>query len=259
MGKRIFVSTYSTNAIEEIRKYNIGMELNDFCYSANLDEENLNATFDYIAKEIEESGASDIIIHGPFTEIIPASIDHRAVEFGMQRLQECYNAAEKLGVKRMVVHSGYMPLLYFKEWNHEKSIYFWRKFMEDKPEDFTIYIENVFEDEPLMMKAIVDELGDPRIKLCLDVGHANAVKLPEYPVVKWIEILGNRIGHFHVHNNDGNDDLHYALTLGEMDMDAVIEAIHKYCDEDVTLTIESRELADSVPWLINKINILETV
>lgn len=252
MGKKVFVATYSTDALSAIRKYNTGIELNDFCYSENLDADKIDKTFGYIEKELEQSGADDIIIHGPFTEIIPASIDHRAVEFGMNRLEECYSAARKLGVNRMVVHSGFMPLLYFKEWNHEKSVYFWRKFMSDKPENFTIYIENVFEDEPLMMKAIIEELNDPRIKICLDVGHANAVKLPEYPVVRWIEILGEHIGHFHLHNNDGEHDLHLALTQGDMDMDSVMDAIARYCDPQVTMTIESRVLGDSIPWLMEK-------
>lgn len=254
MKEKIFVASYSTNAIEEIRKYGTGIELNDFCYSENLDEDKVEAVLAYIEKELKDSQADEIIIHGPFTEIIPASIDHRVVELGMKRLEECYQAAKRLGVKRMVVHSGFVPLLYFKEWNHEKSVYFWREFMRDKPEDFTIYIENVFEDEPLMLKDIVEELDDSRIQICLDVGHANAVKLPEYPVTKWIEILGKHIGHFHLHNNDGANDLHLAVTEGDINMEAVVNAIKKYCRDDVTMTIESRELKDSIPWLTKKLN-----
>ena len=72
----------------------------------------------------------------------------------------------------MVVHTGYEPLMYFKEWHLQRSVEFWRTYMEDKG-DFQIYIENVFDDEPLMMKNLIDALDDPRIKVCMDVGHAN--------------------------------------------------------------------------------------
>ena len=149
----------------------------------------------------------------------------------------------------MAVHSGYMPLLYFKEWHHEKSVFFWKKFMEHKPADFHIYIENVFEDEPVMMKKLIEDIGHPQVHLCLDIGHANAVTSEAYTVYDWIEILGEHIGHFHLHNNNGREDLHGSLTEGTMDMEKVLDCIDRCCCEDVTLTIESRSCEDSAVWI----------
>lgn len=253
MKDRIYIATFSENSIEVIRRYGFNIEINDLCISENLDEGNIHKTLDLIRREISESCAGQTIIHGPFTEIIPASIDHRAVELGLTRLNEAYAAADSLGIRRMVVHSGYMPLLYFKEWHKQKSIDFWRRYMADKPKDFYIYIENVFEDEPLMMKELVEELNDPRIKICLDVGHANAVTGENYEILDWIRILGPLIGHFHLHNNDGEKDLHAPLETGAMDMAEVLRGIEDYCGSEVTLTIESRTCASSAEWLSDKI------
>lgn len=249
MKEQIYVATFSENAVDVIREYGFNIELNDLCISENLDPEKVRSTMAEMEREITESEAEKAIIHGPFTEIIPASIDHRAVELGLNRLNEAHAVAEKLGIRRMVVHSGHMPLLYFKEWHKEKSLYFWKEFMKDKPEDFIIYIENVFEDEPLMMKELVEELDDPRIQICLDVGHANAVTCEDYDIHDWVRILGPLIGHFHLHNNDGKDDLHGPLESGTMDMAKILTSIRNHCRPDVTMTIESRTCASGAEWI----------
>ena len=249
MKKRIHIATFSENAQNVIRRYGLNIELNDLCISESLDEENRPETIDRMREEIRASKAKSVIMHGPFTEIIPASIDHRAVELGLTRLEEAYEVCRDMGIHRMAVHSGYMPLLYFKEWHHEKSVFFWKKFMEHKPADFHIYIENVFEDEPVMMKKLIEDIGHPQVNLCLDIGHANAVTSEAYTVYDWIEILGEHIGHFHLHNNNGREDLHGSLTEGTMDMEKVLDCIDRCCCEDVTLTIESRSCEDSAVWI----------
>ncbi len=258
MGDRFYIATFSENAVSVARRYGFGIELNDFCISENLDQDKLTESLDRSRRQMTEAGinadepsetASRVILHGPFTEIIPASIDHRVVSLGKERLEEAYEAARILGVRRMVVHSGYVPLLYFKDWHHEKSLTFWRDYMAGKPADFQLYIENVFEEEPLMMRHLVEELDDSRIRLCLDIGHANAMTSQEYGIPDWVRILGPYIGHFHLHNNDGKSDQHGALDQGTMDMEQVFAAIETYCREDVTMTIESRTCESSAKWL----------
>lgn len=248
----IYIATFSDRAVEVARQYGVKLELNDVCISDSLDPEKREDLLANIRKELEECGSTDAILHGPFTEIIPSAIDHRAVDFGLSRLQEAYEVAEELGIKRMVVHTGYIPIMYYKNWHLEHSIAFWSRFMEDKPADFQLFIENVFDDEPLMIRDLIDGLNDPRIRTCLDVGHAHVVTLPEYTVYQWIEILGHRIGHFHVHNNDGTADVHGDFVNGTLDMHKVFDCIETYCTEDVTFTIESRQCEENVKWMLEK-------
>ena len=66
----------------------------------------------------------------------------------------------------------------------------------------------------------MEKVTDPRVRICLDVGHAHAMTLPEYKVLDWIRILGPYITHFHLHNNDGTGDQHRALGDGTLDMKA---------------------------------------
>ncbi|MGN1413398.1 MAG: sugar phosphate isomerase/epimerase family protein [Anaerovoracaceae bacterium] len=258
MEDRICIATFSENAVSVIRRHGVGIELNDLCISENLDPERLQTTMDAIREEIRRAGVKpqQIIAHGPFTEICPASIDHRAVELGRRRLDEAWSILQSLGICRMVVHTGYIPLIYYPQWQLEKSIVFWKDFLMEKPSDFRLYIENVFEDTPEQQLQLIRGLDDPRVSACLDVGHAHAVTRPEYPVCRWIEEMGSCIGHFHLHNNDGKKDLHNPLTEGTMDMEAVLRAIGTYCRPDVTMTIESRVCEGSVQWILQQDRLL---
>lgn len=197
-----------------------------------------------------KAGAGRIIVHGPFTEIYPAAIDYRALEFGRRRLEEAFQVCQSIGAEGMVVHSGYVPFIYFKEWQAEKSALFWQDFMADKPADFRIFVENVLEDEPYMIANMMKQISDPRIRLCLDVGHAAAAGKGMIPIEEWIQVLGPYLGHFHLHNNYGDRDSHSAFGDGTMDFHRIFSAIETCCGDDVTFTIESRDCTGSVRWLV---------
>ncbi len=109
MENILHIATYSENAIEVIRDNHLGIELNDLCISEMLDKDKVQNTVMMMRQEIKDSHAESILIHGPFTEILPASIDHRMCDLGLERLNEAYEVCELLGVKKMIVHSGYMP------------------------------------------------------------------------------------------------------------------------------------------------------
>ena len=100
-----------------------------------------------------------------------------------------------------------------------------------------------------MMLDMMKQIDNPAIKLCLDIGHANATTPPKLPVEKWIEVLGPHIGHFHLHNNDGTGDSHSAFDRGSMDMAHVLSTINEFCAPETTLTIEARDARACLEWL----------
>jgi sugar phosphate isomerase/epimerase len=103
-----------------------------------------------------------------------------------------------------------------------------------------------------MMKEMMEKVEDPRINICLDVGHGNAMTIKDVDIVEWLKVLGPYITHFHLHNNDGTGDSHSAFDEGTMDMKGVLLAIEDYCPEDVTYTIEARKAMDCLQWLEDK-------
>lgn len=243
--KRFYAATFGKDYDRIIKQYKVGMEIDNFCRSVMLDNG------DEIKKTRQIMSISERhILHGPFTEIYPAAIDPRARQLAMDRLNQAYGVCRQLGAGRMVVHSGYVPFVYFKEWHIERSTEFWQEFMRDKPENFNIYIENVLDDEPYMMHELIEAVADERIRLCIDTGHANAAGNTD--IKEWFEVLGRYTDHIHFHNNYGSRDEHNPPDKGSMDMDRVIEYIDRYCSSDTTITVEAYDLMASFEWLAER-------
>ena len=241
---KIYIATFSEGAKEAAERYGFGLELDHLCISENLNEENREK----ITEEMTKAAAGRrIIVHGPFTELIPCAIDERARELAMKRHMESVEICRELGVRKLILHSGWIPSMYFPSWQVEKSVEYWKELVVKAGKDFTICVENVFEAEPDTLIEIIDGAGDPRLKICLDVGHANAVKTTG-TVEEWIEKMGERIGHFHLHNNDGGSDSHGELTDGALDMERILRLAEKRCPY-ATYTIESRKCEKSAAWM----------
>lgn len=265
----IYIATFSGQAEEVAKKYGFGIELNDLCISSNLEPEKRTWVVDRMREELSGAGAMErkTIMHGPFTELTPAAIDSRAIDLMKSRYVSTIEICVEMGIKDLVLHDGYIPLIYQKPWHLKRSILFWKEFarnvlLGDKlsvPKDFRIYIENVFDDEPDLLLDIINTVNDDLAKefslkqgeekflICLDVGHANAVG--DAPVTDWIERMGRTIGHFHLHNNDGTGDNHDDIDCGTFDIDEVLSAISECCMPDVTMTIESRQAEPSAKYL----------
>jgi sugar phosphate isomerase/epimerase len=152
------------------------------------------------------------------------------------------------GIGKMVVHSGYMAQLYDVNWFSARSVDFWKEFLEDKPDDFALYLENVFEPNPDMLCEIVGAVGDERFKLCLDIGHS-ATSGAKTPMSEWIERFAPALGHVHLHNNYGDYDTHNALGLGGIDVASAIRGIAGTAP-GATFAIEASDGQSSVDWLV---------
>lgn len=252
MRNRLYIATFSDNAIENIRNYNLDIEYNHLCISENLNVENIENTIGEMKKDCNRCNGKKAIIHGPFTELSPDTIDPLIKELVYNRYEQTYDAAIKLGVNRVVLHSGYMPWIYQESWHLEKSVEFWKNFMKDKPDNFNIMIENVFEDNPYIMKKIVESINDPRVTICLDVGHANVFKNENCPLDLWIEELRPYITHMHIHNNYGEKDQHLKIQEGTIDMESILKQVEKSKYELPTYTIESMDSKSSIEWLGKK-------
>ena len=146
----------------------------------------------------------------------------------MLRFRQTVQAALALGIRRIVVHSGYIPLVYFPEWFIARSIEFWREFLRDAPDGLCLALENVMEPGPDMLVQIAAAVNDPRFGLCLDVGHANT-RVSETPPLDWIAPMAPWLRHVHLHNNDGDWDLHDALGQGMIPMPDILAALAEQC------------------------------
>ena len=139
-------------------------------------------------------------------------------------------------------------MIYYPVWYTEKSVLFWKEFLKEDP-GVEIVLENVLEEEPGMLLDIVKGVDDPRLRLCLDVGHVNAYS--KIPVMDWLEACAPYISHFHIHNNDGGWDTHCALHNGSIPMRELLSRVEMLCP-NATFTLELMEAETSVRWLLEE-------
>ena len=248
--EKLYLSTVDENAGDLSRKYGLGLELAEFCTAWNLDDE-FPQTDEKIRKESQ--GIDRFTIHGPYNELFPCAIDRRARALARDRFCQTLEIARHYGVHKVVFHAGFNPWLYYPIWFTEQSIVFFKDFVREIPEDITVCLENVLEDTPAMMTDIIRAVDSPRLRMCLDVGHANA-----YSKVKpetWITECRDVLDHFHIHNNDGTRDSHSALTEGTIPMADLLAQIECLCPR-ATLTLELPDGAASLDWM-SKNHLLE--
>lgn len=227
-------------------QYGLAMELAEFCISENLDE-HLEETDRIIREDLETAQA--VVLHGPYNELFPSAIDSKAVAFAKFRYEQALLQAQAYGIRKLVIHSGYVPLMYHESWFLERSVVFWKNFLAEHPGDYVICLENVMDEDPEVLCRLAGQVDDERFQLCLDVGHAHIVS--KVSVLEWVERFAPWLSHLHIHNNDGTLDTHNGLDDGEMDYLPILKRCEELCP-DATCTIESSGIERSVNWLIKE-------
>ena len=189
------------------------------------------------------------ILHAPFNELFPCAIDPKARELARSRYRQAVTMAREYGIDRIVIHGGYHPWIYYPVWYTEQSIPFWRDFLRELPMDMEILLENVLEEQPQMLLDIIRSVGDPRLRMCLDIGHANVYS--KVSAEEWLETCAPWIGHFHIHNNDGSWDTHSPLEQGTIPVQKLLARAEVLCP-DATYTLELMDSETSIRFLLEE-------
>ena len=240
--ENIYLSTTASDASEIARKYGLGIEIAEYCTAWNMDDE--FAAADAAVREKLES-IERRVLHAPFNELFPCAIDRKARALAADRYWQAIKLAKTYGAAKVVIHGGYNPWIYYPVWYVEQSTAFWKEFLKEDP-GVEIVLENVLETEPQWLPDIVKGVDDPRLRLCLDIGHVNAYS--RIPLNDWLEGWAPWLSHFHIHNNDTSWDTHNPLTDGTIPMKELLEKASCLCP-DATLTLELLEAKASVEWM----------
>lgn len=240
---RLFLSTIADDAVQTAREFGLGVELAQFCLAENMDKTppDVQASLD-AALEVPRR-----VLHAPFAELCPAAIDPLVRAVTRRRFLQAAALAKRYGAEKMVVHSGFIPLVYYPEWFAPQSAAFWRDFLNDV-DGLTLCVENVMETSPDALRQIAEQVNDPRLRICFDVGHAFCQSGDLAP---WLDALAPYLSHVHLHNNHGSSDEHLGLPDGTLDMAAVIRQLEALAPQ-ATYTLEVRSARASVEWLLKE-------
>ena len=165
LRKKLHLSGMDSRAADMARARGLGFEITEFCWAPRLEQVD---AMELVRRQIQ--GAARLWLHAPFAELSPCSIDPLVRATALHRFRQTIETAQALGVTRLVVHGGFIPLVYFPEWFVEQSVLFWRELLADVPADMVLAVENVMEPGPDMLVQIAEQVNDPRLGLCLDVG-----------------------------------------------------------------------------------------
>lgn len=243
---RVLVSTVAEDARETALEFGLGIELAEFCTAYNMDVD--FDRWDAAARGNME-GIGLRAFHAPFNELCPAAIDPLIADVARRRFRQAFGLMRGYGIDRMVVHSGYVPLVYDKSYFTDRSIEFWGELLRDLRGDFTLLLENVMEPSPDMLRDIVRGVGDPRLRLCLDIGHAGTI-VSDLPMPLWIDGCAGFLSHVHIHNNYREYDDHNPPGEGRIDVAAALRSLAGL-GSGVTFTLEARRGRESAQWLEN--------
>ena len=243
--EKIYLSTIASDAPFYAREYGFGLEIAEFCTAWNIDRR-----FELTDSRVQESlqGVSNSILHAPSNELFPCAIDEKARELAAYRYRQALDLAKRYGSKKVVIHGGYHPWMYYPVWYVGQSVAFWKDFLKEDP-GVEIVLENVLETQPDLILEILEGVDDPRLRMCFDVGHINAYSY--IPIMDWLETCAPWIGHIHVNNNDGREDLHQGLQDGIIPMKELLQRIESLCPE-ATITLEMTQTKSSLEWLREK-------
>ena len=226
------------------REYGLGVEIDIFCtlrYFRNNPQ--------LLPERIEALAHIPVrTLHGPYEEFDASSTDPAIRSVTRAIADEMSAFGDALGTNLQIMHLGLNE-------KHEdlesvaSVVSFWRDFMSAQPHSFVLHLENGSECCPSVVASTVDAIEDPRVDVCLDLGHAHSES--GVTPIKWITALKERIGHFHLSDNHGDSDEHLNLGDGTISWREVLDAAETLCP-DATWTLETNQLdvVRSVEFLV---------
>jgi sugar phosphate isomerase/epimerase len=200
------------------REYDVGFEVNDFFEPDVLD--NPQRIAQIVAAYAEEGLPEGSTMHGAFLDVVVFSQDRFIREIAMKRMRQSVEVAKKIGAQAVVFHTNSNPMLSCREYDDrvvDMTANFLEELLKSQP-DIHIYLENMFDHTPDILKRISDRLsGYSNYGVCFDYAHASIYGVA---MEQWVETLAEYVRHIHINDNDLQSDLHLAVGDGKLDWKA---------------------------------------
>jgi sugar phosphate isomerase/epimerase len=197
---------------------------------------------EHLAETLRINGL-ETTFHGPFMDLSPGGVDRRVKEVTSERFFRTIELAGFFKPKAIVFHPGYEKWKFdgnVRLWL-ESSLQTWRPLIhEAEKSGLILAIENVFEESPDSLAALLSEIDSPHFQFCLDTGHQHLFSKPPLPV--WFETLGRYLCEVHLHDNHGQTDEHLPVGEGGVDFDKLFNLLSQFRLNPI-YTIEPHEEA----------------
>lgn len=157
-------------------------------------------------------------IHAPFFDLNPGALDPLIRDVTYRRLQQTMDFAARLNAHLMVIHPGVDKWRYPNlehAWQAQATTFFQNLIDLAERCDCRLALENIYEETPSILVSLVETIDSKWFGHCYDVGHWKL--FGKRPMEEWLEALGARLFHLHLHDNFGNADEHLPVGEGSID------------------------------------------
>lgn len=215
-GSGVFFDLFQVNPCFYLDHYE-HLEIQDFILPENIDKNSKKIVKGY--HKLLDSFKGTLSMHGPFKELMISSMDRQVQKLALKRLSQALQLGSEIGCSTMVVHSCFNPLMnyptYPGEWV-ENAKWFWEDFLPVcERYNVLIALENIWDHTPKPILSVLKSFDSPLLRACLDTGHTHIFS--RLPIKEWIEVMGDYLAHFHIHDNFGLADDHLPPGSGSID------------------------------------------
>ena len=169
-----------------------------------------------------------ISFHAPFMDLRPGAIDPEIRRATVSRLDEVFDLVPYFRPVSIVCHASFDKRYYVSnedEWL-KNSVETWKHFLVQAVDMNTVIaLENVYETDPDYLSRLLEMLPSQNFCFCLDTGHFNVYSTT--PLEDWMNVLGDRLGEIHIHDNNGILDEHLPVGEGTFPFRAFFEMINR--------------------------------
>jgi len=198
-------------------KHRVGLEIQVYGYRPDL----LDGAWKDLVREhkrLLRGFSGELALHGAFYDMSSASIDSQVMALTRDRYRLSLHIAAELGARHVVFHANFQPLIrrpeYLPDWTHRQAA-FWADLVEEAERlDLVIALENMWEPEPGIIAAVLEQVHSPWLGACLDVGHVY-LYTDSTPFPMWVARLQHWVVHCHINNHRGLHDEHLPLDAPE--------------------------------------------
>ncbi len=230
--------------LPEIAELGAGIELGSYGLVGIQSEQHWETRFG-LHKAVRAQFQGKVAMHGPFLGMEYAHRDHLIREVVQRRLDMTFDSAMKLKASRVVLHSGYTPEVdLFKlhdAWLKTNAEFWQREIRRWADGGIEIVIENDTQKEPDYLVRLVNDVNNPFLGLCMDIGHQHVFSELDAP--EWVRRMDKRLYHIHLHDNDGTGDSHRSLGGGTIDFESFYAALIRHVPQ-ATISLEVEDKMD---------------
>jgi len=165
-------------------------------------------------------------VHAPFFDLSPGAMEPLVREVTLRRLTQALQAAAHLGAHLMVVHPGYDRWRYPNlagAWADHAARTFEPLLTLAEAYDCRLVLENIYEETPGTLTALLDRLDSPWFGHCFDIGHWQLFGRESQE--HWLAAVVPRLLHLHLHDNHGQGDDHLPVGEGIIDFAPLFQAL----------------------------------